>query len=345
MNSTIRSITLAAVAVSGTSLALADAPEVQVYGRAHVSVDMLDNGEDSGMNVSSNSSRLGFRASTEIADGLKGKIQIEQEIRFENGGASTLASRDSFVGLEGGFGGVRLGFFDTPLKKVRGEVDFFGDQIGDARNLTRLNQGPLSQDFDTRFQNGIHYYTPSFGGFKIDVHYSTNTTTSTNPPDDENAGLSTSLTYKAGDLYVGFAYETSETRNDSNAMRVGAKYKIGDLTLAGLFQQATAEPVTGDGVDVTTTGFGASYKVASKTTIKGQVYALSSDLDESDATMVAFGVDHSLNKQFRLLFAYAQTDNDEMSNYRMSGGGHGAQVTPIVGETASGFSAGARYDF
>src|SRR5690606_26304782 len=123
---------------------------ISFYGRAHVTVDVLDDGEDDGANVSSNSSRLGIRGSTEIAEGLKGILQIEQEVRYDNG-SGNFATRDTFVGLEGGFGGVRLGFIDTPLKLIRANVDFFGDQVGDVRNVSRLNQAPFSQDFDARF--------------------------------------------------------------------------------------------------------------------------------------------------------------------------------------------------
>jgi predicted porin len=112
----------------------------EVYGRAHVSVDQLDDGTDSGTNVSSNSSRIGFKADKDLENGMTALFQAEQEIRYDNGSGADWASRDSFVGLKGDFGMVRLGYFDTPLKTVRSRTDLFGDQIGDARNLTRLKE-------------------------------------------------------------------------------------------------------------------------------------------------------------------------------------------------------------
>lgn len=324
----------------------ANGVDVEIYGRAHVSVDMLDDGDDNGANVSSNSSRIGFRASTEIAPGLKGKVQLEQEVRFDHGGGN-FASRDSFVGLEGDFGGIRLGQFDTPLKKVRGEVDLFGDQIGDMRNLTRLNRvgNPYNVDFDTRFQNGIHYYTPSFNGFSADLHYSTNTNAQTNPPSDDATAYSLALNYKTKDLYVGAAYEQHEAFEDSSALRLAAAYKTGDLRLIALYQMATLKAEAVADIDVDTYGVGASYKVGDKTTIKGQYLGLSDDRSNRDASMLALGVDYQMSKAFRLLFAYAMTDNDDLSAYRMSDSGHGDNVPTVAGETASGFSAGFRYDF
>lgn len=111
---------------------------VQIYGRAHLSLDWLDNGQDSGTNVSSNVSHLGFRVKTELEGGLEAFAQIEQNIRFGEG-AGNWASHDSFVGLRGDFGVLRIGQFNTPLKSVRGKVDMFGDRIGDIRNLNRIS--------------------------------------------------------------------------------------------------------------------------------------------------------------------------------------------------------------
>src|SRR5690625_7328852 len=73
--------------------------EISLYGRAHVSLDMLDNGaEYSELNLSSNSSRLGFKASKEFGD-LTAIMQIEQQVDYDNGEAFTSA-RDTFVRSE-----------------------------------------------------------------------------------------------------------------------------------------------------------------------------------------------------------------------------------------------------
>lgn len=335
-----------AMGMSLVAVQEAAADGVTVYGRAHVTVDQLDNGADSDLTVSSNSSRLGFKASTDIADGLKGIMQIESEVRFDEG-SGNFATRDSYVGLQGGFGTVRLGQMDTPLKLVRGAVDFFGDQIGDVRNLTRLNSGngaPYGQDFDARFKNGVFYNTKPFaGGFVFNLYY----TPQVGGVDLENdsAAYSTSVTYEAGNLYLALAQEQWETRNDSSALRFGARYKAGNWTVGGLFQQATVKTATAE-EDVTTLGLGTSYKVSSEWTLKGQVYSLDAkDRDDSGATLIAIGADYSLSKQFRLLFAYAQADNDDLATYRISGGGYGDAVGTVAGEAATGLSFGMRYDF
>jgi len=326
--------------------ALADTT-AQIYGRANVSVDWLDNGIDDGINTSSNSSRLGFRAEHDLGNNLKAIMQLEQNIRFEEG-AGSFASRDSFVGLRGDFGMVRLGHFDTPLKAVRSNTDFFGDQIGDARNLTRLRDDYGSvNDFDTRFRNGIHYRSPSFGGVVFDAHYSTNTGTGATV-DNNNDAFSTSLTYTQGTLYLAGSYER-KNENKSDAIRLGAKYGMGDFEFAALAQFATMKQAPGFlGVDqdVDTFGLGASYKLGAKTTLKGQYYWLSADADERDANMIVVGMDYRIARPFRLMLAYAHTNNDDNARYSMSRGGRDTQLaTAAPGLNHSGLSVAFRYDF
>src|SRR5690625_5784233 len=62
--------------------------EISLYGRANVSIDYLDDGADySKANLSSNSSRLGFRAERDF-DGIVAIMQIEQEIDYSDSGSN-----------------------------------------------------------------------------------------------------------------------------------------------------------------------------------------------------------------------------------------------------------------
>lgn len=319
--------------------------DVQMYGRAHVSVDGLSDGDDSAWNVSSNSSRLGFRADTAVADGLTAIAQIEQEVRYENG-AGNFASRDTFVGLRGEFGQIRLGFFDTPLKRLRGSVDLFSDQIGDARNLTRLrdNYSGADYDFETRFRNSIHYRSPSLNNVTLDFQYSTNTDSAATT-DGGNDAISTALTWDTGDTMLATAYER---KNDSgsDALRFAFGQTLGDLRLVGMVQFATLKGSTlGADLGVDTYGLGASYRLTGDTTLKGQYYWVSAAGADRNADMLAIGVDHHLSSSFRFLAAYARTGNDAIARYSMSAGGHGAQVYGAPGRDPHGFSLGFRYDF
>lgn len=324
----------------------AQTPSITFYGRADVSLDQLDDGERSRLNENSNSSRLGLRARHDFENNLSAIAQIEQEIRWDNGSGSW-ASRDTFVGLQGDFGLVRLGYFDTPLKGVRSKTDFFGDQIGDARNLTRVRDGYAGgdYDFDTRFRNSIAYTSPKFGGLTWLLHYSTNTDEGLN--EENNSAVSTALAYEDGPWYLALAYERKQ-ETGSSAVRLGARFTTGPWSVGGLAQMAalkeTEEP--GGDQDVNVYGFGASYALTDALTLKGQYYLLSADGSERDANLVAIGVDYRLAKPLRLLFAYARTSNDANVEYGMSRGGHGGQqLAAAPGLNTSGFSIALRYEF
>src|SRR5690606_17623708 len=73
--------TLCALAIGATIFTpiMAAAADVKVYGRAHVSLDYLDDGKDyNEVGLSSNSSRLGFKAEQKLENGMTVFGQIEQ---------------------------------------------------------------------------------------------------------------------------------------------------------------------------------------------------------------------------------------------------------------------------
>ena len=67
--------------------------------------------------VSSNSSRFGVRGTESLGGGLNAIFQIEQNINGDGGNSSVerLASRETFVGLQGSWGRFTLGKFLMPM--------------------------------------------------------------------------------------------------------------------------------------------------------------------------------------------------------------------------------------
>lgn len=317
------------------AVALAD---VTIYGRANVTVDLLDDGDEySEVAMSSNSSRLGFRANREF-DGLTAMVQIEQEIDFSDQG-SNWASRDTFVGLSGGFGMVRLGKFDTPFKVARGPANLFGDQIGDMRNLTRAGDGR----FDERTPNTVHYQTPEFGGFRFNAAYSLHEGRDNRSLEDE--AISLSLTYTAGALDLAAAYEQFDdeaTRGGRDAFRLAAAYKINDLTLVGFYQTIDHDR---DQFDSDVFGIGASYAIDEKNLVKAMFMNRSVDVADADADMLAIGYEYRIARPLRILVTYARLVNDDNSNLAPWIQARTTDRPGSFGNTATGFSLGLRLDF
>lgn len=343
--------TLCALAVGATFLtpALAMAADVKVYGRAHVSLDYLDDGKDyNEVGLSSNSSRLGFKAEQKLENGMTVFGQIEQEINFASGSANDdleFATRDTFVGLKGDFGQARVGRFDSPFKAARGPVNFFGDMVGDIRNVTRA--GNLR--FDERNANTIEYQTPKFGGgFNVTGALSLHEKNSPDAAKDKDKAYDLALTYKEGNVDFAAAYEHYEeeaSRGERDGFRVAAAYKITpEFNLGALYQYLTHDNDTAN-PDVQVFGVAADYKVAPKTYVRGQVFHRDVDADDANATLLAVGVEHRLDKAVRVYANLATMLNDTKSNLTPWSQGRSNSVAGVADEDALGLSLGFRYDF
>jgi len=136
MNKKLLAVAVAAALVAPLA-AFADSGNVTISGDMKVSVDSLDNGNTRKLNASSNSSHIAFAGNEDLGNGLKAVWQVDSEVAMgaTGNGSNALSSRNSFLGLAGGFGTFVVGKHDTPVKLLGRKVDLFGDQIGDSRNL------------------------------------------------------------------------------------------------------------------------------------------------------------------------------------------------------------------
>lgn len=352
--------TLCAFAIGATIFTptLALAADVKIYGRAHVSLDYLDDGKDyNEIGLSSNSSRLGFKAEQALENGMTVFGQIEQEINFASGGENSsvdFATRDTFVGLKGNFGQVKVGRFDSPFKVARGPINFFGDQLGDLRNVTRVGD----QRFDERNENTIEYKSPKFaGGFQVATALSLHDKNTiekdatTQKAKEDNKAYDLALSYKEGPIDFALAYEMYEENSsvpraasERNAIRVAGAYKITDTLNVGAFYQA-AEVDKQPNLDSQVYGLAADYKLNAKTSLRGQVLQRDVDLADSDTTLIALGLEHRLDKTVRVYANLATALNDKNAKITPWEQARTNNVAGIAGQDSAGLSLGFRYDF
>lgn len=345
----MKKILAIAIATAFAAPAFAATSNVDVYGKLHMSVDSVDDGVSRGTNVSSNSSRIGFKGAEDLGGGLKAIWQAETTLDIDSN--TTLSSaRDSFLGLQGGWGTARLGYFDTPTKQLSRKIDLFNEQIGDSRSLLRSRNanGNGGNAWEERFRNSIAYDTPSFGGLSFSAQYSTQTgTTSAN--NNSTDAYSVSGEYKNGPLFLGAAYQsnnlnTVDAESESN-LRVGAGFNMGDLKLVALYSKS-ADQRGVSGADRDIWGAGAAYKLGNGQ-IKAQYYKASDEDGSADtgAKMFAVGYDYNLSKRTMAYLAYAKTTNDANGQFSMTGGGHGDLLVPAAGNDPEGFSLGMIHKF
>lgn len=350
--------TLCALAVGATLLtpALAMAADVKIYGRAHVSLDYLDDGADyNEVGLSSNSSRLGFKAEQKLENGMTVFGQVEQEINFASGEKDSkgvnFATRDTFVGLKGDFGQARVGRFDSPFKVARGPVNFFGDMVGDIRNVTRADM-----KFDERNENTIEYKSPKFGGgfnvlAAVSMHSNKNIAKDANGEGvEDNKAYDLALTYKEGPVDFAAAYERYEENaaigaGERDGFRIAGAYKFTpELNVGALYQLLTHDNETAN-PDAQVFGVAADYKVAPKTYVRGQVFHRDVDTDDANSTLLAVGVEHRLDKAVRVYANLATMLNDKNSNLVPWKEARSNSVSGEDDENATALSLGFRYDF
>ena len=178
--------------------------------------------------VTQNSSNLGFRGTEKIGPAVSAFFQVESGVAVDAGGSS-IASRNTAIGLSGNWGAVRIGQWDTPYKSLSGAVDpmyFTGiTYTGALIGTPGFGVGPVTigapgtsgdgktfanaanASFERRQGNSVQYWSPSFAGVTGRIAYSVNEnrTAAVNP--DIASG---SLEWESGIFYLGYAYESHD---------------------------------------------------------------------------------------------------------------------------------------
>ncbi len=297
-------ITLIAAAVT-TSLFAATttaSAEITVYGKIHTSVASVSADAGTSYNateIKSNSSRLGFKSSKNLENDMivSGKAEFEVDAAGDTTQSSTdlIKLRNTYIGLKGNFGEVRIGRHDTPHKISTGNMDLFSDTYADMNNIIQN---------DNRVSNTIIYLN-KFGPIGIAASYAAGADTAT--ATGENTGASSSLmaNYTAGPIYVTGAIESfSDTSagDIEDAKKAGLGYKIGALDLGLVYETLAID----SGKRVNETYISAMYKMSSNTTLKaayGMRDTRIAGVDE--AVMTAAGVDYKLDEQASVYALYA----------------------------------------
>jgi len=330
---------LLAFAISPMALAETD---VLVYGQAHLAMNVLDDGDDySAMQLSSNLSRIGFRAQNTFSPQLRGMAQIEGTVDISSNQDIALTSRNSFLGLAGDWGMFRAGYFDSANKVLRTRTDLFGNQLGDARNVLRGNYDG-NQGFDERFRNSVAYRTPTLNGFSADLHYSAETVDENDAEDsNDNDAMSGSVTFEMGGLYAALAHERwnfQDPAEDRNITRLAAGYSMESWRFVGLVQRATDPADKGYSL-------GARYQHSERVALRTQYTWMDADDSDFDATQLAVGADYQYAPELRFYINYAQLSNGEQQTLAPWRAASTLSQSGAADETARAVSLGAIYSF
>ncbi|MBR8845880.1 MULTISPECIES: porin [Pseudoalteromonas] len=271
--------------------------EVDVYGKANVSVQSSDDGAGSVTEIKSNASRFGFKGSEKLDSGLeviyKLEFQVDVSDADSKGDKDNITARNQYVGLKGNFGEVVIGRNDTALKQSQGKLDQFNDLEGDIKVLFKG---------ENRLGDSISYKSPSFNGFRVLGSF-----IAEDSEEGEN-GFSTALTYgdaglKESAVYAAIAADSEV--NGYDTVRFTVQGKVADFKLGAMYQ--TQEKVDGS-AEADGYLLNAAYKLGNAT-LKAQYQVI--DFDAGDKVDgVSVGVDYKLAKNAKVYGFYSTFDAD-----------------------------------
>ncbi|MGD8560196.1 MAG: porin [Gammaproteobacteria bacterium] len=340
-----RFIVTIAVTLSTTALA---ADEFDFYGAFKVSLNTSDDGDESNLSVSNNSSRVGIKGGKSLKDNMNLVYQLEMEFdttereRFNSG-------RNSFIGVEGDYGQILAGQHDTPLKDIRAHgADIFGDTIADIRSTISAVADDSGTRLDIRARNAIMYKSPKENKTKLFFLYSADRDANDTPDDNSKDLVGISVMHVQGPVYVGLAYENQSVpgAEDIDAIRFAGSYKFGDYQIGAIVESADA----GDNNSLTREAyaFNGRYNLTEKTWTGVQL-GMVADYDGSSdtgATNISAGISHDLADATSVYAVISQTMNDDNASFGLSQGGIQDTVTAAFpGDDVSGISVGLVHKF
>lgn len=172
------------------------------FGAAHGSTFSVD----------SQNTYIGFRGERALGGGLKGIWQVEQAVELDFDDDAFWSNRNTFGGLTGGFGTVKLGNMDTIYKEYGDTFSMFGVKSGNfVSGSNLLSHIGLSNNRAARFHerqpHSIQYQTPEFGDIQAGVQYSPDETRGSVTTGQNVTLLSTGVKYDSKLVYVSLQHE------------------------------------------------------------------------------------------------------------------------------------------
>ena len=297
---------LIALAVAG----LVSAPvfaqsNVTVYGIADVYYgygkydDNKFNGIESGGIAGS---RLGFKGSEDLGNGLKALFTLEYSLELDqNEGVgslqtgSGLRSRQQFVGLQGGFGFIGAGRQYAPGFSYVAKYDTSAIvPLSPYHKFVGANRSNIQAGSASRVSNSVNYISPDFGGLTVNAIYGFN---EANQDNNRTAGdlAQIGAQYNNGPVSVGLIY--SQVKQDAAAIPagyaiagsdetkkewfVGASYDFKVVKVTGMYN--SVKDATVDGDDNNVWALGAIVPVSAAGSVRLSYASADNDSNDTDA--------------------------------------------------------------
>ncbi|HIO91906.1 MAG TPA: porin [Leucothrix mucor] len=199
---------LAIAIAAGLAAPMAVMADTTLYGKMKVSVGSDKTAGVKTTTVNAHSSRLGVKGSTAMDNGMSVTYKLEMATKGIIDANGSLGARDSWVGLKGSFGEVRVGRHSTPYA--------LSSDMFDMLNIGHQNISDGAAGF--RVNNAIAYLK-GYGPVGIAAAY----------VPDETAGVNNDATsllgsYKSNGIKAALGYQ--KIKNVEKAFNLGLGYKF-----------------------------------------------------------------------------------------------------------------------
>ncbi len=290
----------------------------------------------SGTDMISGASNLSISHSEELDNGMSGDVFLQFIMPTDTAGGN-IQNRNSYVGLTGEFGSLRLGTNENAYERIiweqnyqEGDWNYGTIQIMGVRPAGAGNDPGLTSHIWDRTSNTLMYFGPE-GPLAIELDYVFGGagTTATRTP----SIVSMATEYEMGNIKLMAAYQvatdwnagtaSTATRDDTGFL-MGALFKLGNLEANILMETLEYKDTTNNvTTEVDHWALNAKYPISSGTL--AFTYAVADDSTESNngaittpddgANTYTVGYYHPLGAATTLFAMYHKTENNPAGDY------------------------------
>ena len=236
--------TLIAFAVLSAAGVASAQSSVTLYGVADVYLGSIKTKSTTALGVSSSlrqtvinsggfgESRFGLTGIEDLGGGLKANFVLESGVDMSTGagGVNSTFNRNSWVGLSGGFGALKLGKMWSPYDEVNGIGAGAFNEI-----FSPANNGVFASNvYNANPSNSIYYSTPNISGLSAALSYSLGENKTATV--DAGRVISANVQYAGGPVSVSLSHQQEKANGTATAAKftkLNAAYDLGVVTIRG----------------------------------------------------------------------------------------------------------------
>ncbi len=215
-----------AVLACGAALSAHAQSNVSIYGRLNLTVERqkVGNGDTKSV-LQNNSSRIGFKGTEDLGDGMFAGFQLEHGFSADTGAQTqtNFWARQSELNIGSKqWGMVRLGNFTS--EAYYATADYVSNHNHDTGTSSDAFYAYIGRNTDK-----VAYRTPSFGGVTAEI-----AGTFRDQPGDKDRTYDLAVNWDNGPLHLGGGYEKN---GSANQFAVRGLYELGAFTVGGYVQR------------------------------------------------------------------------------------------------------------